>query len=396
MADGIYFVVFPYLAFFFAVFGGVYRFNARRYTFSSSSSQLLENRALFWGSVPWHYGIILILLAHLIPIIHAPLWIWLHREPLRMFFFELAGAALGFLTLLGIFVLIARRIFNPGARAVTTAMDWVLLAALALQVLAGFYITFFYRWGSAWYVYTAVPWLRSLVSLNPHMEYITPLPWVLRLHAVNAFVIIGLFPFTRLVHVVSVPFSYLWRPYQIDIGYKKSREEGQPEGEGISRRNFFLKAVIGTLSAVSGLILLVPYIKAIISPAPLKKTEWSKVGDISSIMPQQPKAMNFEMESVEAYMHHMALRSVWVVKESGGELKVFSPICPHLGCHYRWDPGTGHFECPCHGSVFSITGTVLGGPAPRPLDTLPFRIENNILYVKWERFEVGIPQKVRI
>src|SRR5574340_1312577 len=59
------FIGFPYIAFVLAILGGIYRFHARRYSYSSLSSQLLENRRLFWGSVPWHYGITLILLAHL-------------------------------------------------------------------------------------------------------------------------------------------------------------------------------------------------------------------------------------------------------------------------------------------------------------------------------------------
>ena len=86
----------------------------------------------------------------------------------------------------------------------------------------------------------------------------------------------------------------------------------------------------------------------------------------------------------------------WVIKQSEAEVTVFSPICTHLGCHYDWYSQAKKFICPCHGSVFSMEGKVLGGPAPRALDTLPYKIENGDLYIQWELFRVGIPQKVRI
>jgi len=86
--------------------------------------------------------------------------------------------------------------------------------------------------------------------------------------------------------------------------------------------------------------------------------------------------------------------SVWVVKKPDGSVTVFSPICPHLGCGYRWDEQTKHFECPCHASVYDIDGKVLGGPAPRPLDTLPTKMEDGKLYVKYEKFRLGIATKV--
>ena len=85
-----------------------------------------------------------------------------------------------------------------------------------------------------------------------------------------------------------------------------------------------------------------------------------------------------------------------MVKETSGNIKVFSPICTHLGCHYNWDAQRGQFVCPCHGSIFTPEGKVVGGPAPRPLDTLPWKVEKGVLYVRWERFEPGVAQKVQI
>lgn len=163
----------------------------------------------------------------------------------------------------------------------------------------------------------------------------------------------------------------------------------------VTRRKFF-KVVIGVFAFLNGLVLGVPYIRAIITKAPLKKLHWTKVGDVTSLANMQPKDMAFQMRSTDAYLHQDVTRSVWVIRHSQSDYTVYSPICPHLGCHYKWDPQTNHFECPCHGSVFTINGKVIGGPAPRPLDTLPHKIENGVLYVEWERFKVGIAEKVRV
>jgi quinol---cytochrome c reductase iron-sulfur subunit, bacillus type len=163
----------------------------------------------------------------------------------------------------------------------------------------------------------------------------------------------------------------------------------------VTRRKFF-KVVIGVFASLGAAVLGLPYIRAIISKAPLEKLQWSKVGDVTSLAMMQPKEMDFEIRSTDAYINQKVVRSVWVVRHSPTELTVFSPICTHLGCHYKWDTQTGHFECPCHGSVFTINGRVIGGPAPRPLDTLPHKVEGGILYVELEQFKVGIPEKVRV
>ena len=102
-------------------------------------------------------------------------------------------------------------------RAVTSPADWALLAVLLVQVALGVYVSLVYRWGADWYLDTAVPWLVSLVSLNPKTQYVSSLPWVVQLHMLGGFMVIALFPFSRLVHLIMFPFWYLWRPYQLVI-----------------------------------------------------------------------------------------------------------------------------------------------------------------------------------
>ena len=81
MSDIVIYAVFPYLAIFVAVVGGVYRYRTNRFSYSTLSSQLLENRKLFWGSVPWHYGIVVVLFAHLIGFLIPGMWANLTSNP---------------------------------------------------------------------------------------------------------------------------------------------------------------------------------------------------------------------------------------------------------------------------------------------------------------------------
>jgi nitrate reductase gamma subunit len=222
MTESIYFVIFPYVAVIIAVVVGLFRYFTDRFSYSSLSSQFLENRALFWGSVPWHYGIVLILLMHVSNAALPNFFAALNRHLLLPLVLEIIGLALAVLTLFGIVTLLIRRIVSSRIRAVTSIMDWILIVDLLLQVAAGTYIALFYRWGSVWYLYTAAPWLSSLVALVPKYDFIAPLPWIVRFHAVNAFVVIALFPFTRLVHIFTVPISYLWRPYQVVIWNRRT------------------------------------------------------------------------------------------------------------------------------------------------------------------------------
>lgn len=221
MTDLILFGVFPYVAVALAIAVGIYRYTIDRYSWSSQSSQFLESRALFWGSVPWHYAILLILLAHLLAFLFPAGWGSLVGKPLRLYLLEISGMALGLVTVIAIALLIVRRAANERVATVTSVVDWFLLAALLLQVATGVWIAFTLRWGSVWYLHTAAPWLWSLVKFDPQVQYLAVLPWVVKLHAVNAFVLIALFPFSRLVHVVSVPLTYLARPYQVVVWYRQ-------------------------------------------------------------------------------------------------------------------------------------------------------------------------------
>ncbi|MFB3926244.1 MAG: ubiquinol-cytochrome c reductase iron-sulfur subunit [Syntrophales bacterium] len=164
-----------------------------------------------------------------------------------------------------------------------------------------------------------------------------------------------------------------------------------------STRRDFLKLSTGILLLVNSVVLGIPLIGSFVGPSFRRPEEiWMKETAVSDLQTEQPVILKTSDEKVDAYLHETVVRRVWAVRHPDGDVTVFSPICPHLGCRYNWDPSSRHFVCPCHGSIYSIDGKVLGGPAPRPLDTLPSKVEQGILYVKWERFEVGIPRKIRV
>lgn len=221
MSNVFLWAVFPYMAVAVSIIVGLYRYFNDRFSFSSQSSQFLENRMAFWGSTMWHYGIILILTPHVLGFLFPGAWAALISDQTRLYILEVTGLALAVMAVAGLVILILRRLVNVRAQRVTTIMDWVLLAALMLQVVMGFWIAFFYRWGSEWYLHTSVPWLQSLATFNPQIQYVTSLPLPVKIHMINAFVILALFPFTRLVHIVTLPLPYLFRPYQVVIWYRK-------------------------------------------------------------------------------------------------------------------------------------------------------------------------------
>lgn len=166
-----------------------------------------------------------------------------------------------------------------------------------------------------------------------------------------------------------------------------------PEG---TRRAFF-KWVTGISSAFIGMSLAIPLIGYAISPAlKRRKGSWMPVGKVESIPVGEPKDLDYAVTVQDGWLEAKKTKAVWALKHSDGTVTVFSPICPHLGCGYRWDSQDRRFKCPCHGSVYDVNGNVLAGPAPRPLDTLPSKIENGQLLVIYKEFKSGLSKKVEL
>lgn len=217
MFDIVLYVVFPYVAVFLAVFGSIVRYITNRYSYSSLSSELIEHRTLFWGTINWHYGVVPILLIHLGGFAIPGVMAMLHNTLTSLYLAELAGKVMALMALIGITILIIRRLANLGIRLNTTPMDWVVLVLLFIQISLGLWTSVFYRWGAIWFLRTVTPWVVSLAIFQPEVQSITILPLVTKLHLLNATLLIAIFPFSRLVHMVTYPVEYLWRRYQVVI-----------------------------------------------------------------------------------------------------------------------------------------------------------------------------------
>jgi nitrate reductase gamma subunit len=215
MPDVLLFAVLPYVVLAVFLLVTIQRYRQRKFTYSTLSSQFLENRLHFWGSVPFHYGILLVLVGHFGAFLVPKAILSWNAAPLRLFLLEVTGLAFALLALAGLVNIVVRRWNHPKSRRVTSTTDWILYGILLFQVGSGIWVAVSHRWGSSWFAASVVPWLWSLVRLNPDVAPIAGLPLSVKLHALSAFLLVGFFPFTRLVHILVVPNPYLWRRTQV-------------------------------------------------------------------------------------------------------------------------------------------------------------------------------------
>lgn len=206
------FIVLPYVALALFLIVTPYRYFSNRLTWSAYSTQFLEQKNLYWGSNPWHYGIIPVLIAHLLSVVApGPMRAILGNQRV-LILLEDIGQGLALLALFGCVVLLIRRLRAPLLKPVTSAGDLALLVLLIFEVATGLYMGIFIRGGPLWYLYTAVLYFHSLLVFDPQIEYVSDFPLVFKLHAAGAFLILALLPFTRLVHLLYLPFDFLRDP----------------------------------------------------------------------------------------------------------------------------------------------------------------------------------------
>ena len=166
-----------------------------------------------------------------------------------------------------------------------------------------------------------------------------------------------------------------------------------------SARRRFLKRVIALGSTLIAALVSIPAIRAFVSPvfrrsAPVR---WIKAGEASQIEPGVPVRFDFSETTNDAWVETRVLRGVWIYTEDGTEFTVFNGQCTHLACSYGFDEGREIFHCPCHHGLFDPkSGAVLGGPPPRPLDTLETKVVDGYLYLAYQSFRAGIPDKIAI
>lgn len=220
MLNQVLFGVLPYVAMAVFFLGTIHRYRAQTFTYSSLSSQLLENKHHFWALVPFHYGIIAVLTGHALAFLIPKQLLLFNSVPLRMYLLEISGLILGISALVGFVAIVIRRVTEPKVRVVTTKADWILYGLLLAQLFTGVYVATFYRWGSSWFAAAAAPYLWSLLKLNPDISAMGAMPLFVKAHIVNAWLVIAFFPFTRLVHILVVPNQYLFRKRQVVRWYR--------------------------------------------------------------------------------------------------------------------------------------------------------------------------------
>ncbi len=219
----LFFVIFPYIAIVVAIIGTVYRTIRQPFSVSSLSSQLFERKKLYWGNIPFHYGLLIILAGHLVALfLPGTLRLW-NAAPIRLYLLELSGLGLGLWALTGGLILLWRRLTERRLQVVTTPMDWIVLLLLLVSLITGVLTAGNYRFGSTWFTSVFTPYLVSLFVLRPRPELVGSLPWIIQLHAFNFFLLLFLFPFTRLIHIITLPLGYLIRPWQVVIWLRRPR-----------------------------------------------------------------------------------------------------------------------------------------------------------------------------
>lgn len=229
MLNNFLFIALPYVALVVFFVGTIHRYRSLKYKNSSLSSQFLEGDQLFWGTIPFHWGLIVVLLGHFMAFLIPDTLLAWNAEPVRLIVLEVTGFAFAFGALIGLVILILRRLVNERLRVVSSKMDTLLEWVLLAQIILGLITAFNYRWGSSWFASDMTPYLWSILKLSPDTVAVVTLPMVVQLHIIGAFLIILLVPFTRLVHVLVAPFHYIGRPNQRVIWNWDRRYIRRPE-----------------------------------------------------------------------------------------------------------------------------------------------------------------------
>ena len=207
----------PYVALVVFLVGTIFRYKMTKFSYSSLSSQFLEGRQLFWGTMPFHWGILFLFLGHLVAFLVPRGLLAFNSHPVRLLIIEVSALMFGLIVLVGLIILFVRRTSNPRLSFVTTRMDIIVFVLLIVEVILGLSIALGYRWGSSWFASVLTPYLRSVMVLQPEIGAVASMPWVVKLHIILSYLIFMLIPFTRLVHLLVVPLHYIWRPYQLVV-----------------------------------------------------------------------------------------------------------------------------------------------------------------------------------
>ncbi|HEU4924558.1 MAG TPA: respiratory nitrate reductase subunit gamma [Burkholderiales bacterium] len=215
------FGIYPYICLAVFLIGSLIRFDRDQYTWKSDSSQMLRTGQLRWGSNLFHVGILMLFVGHLFGLLtpkEAYNAIGL-STPAKQMLAIVAGAVFGVMCLVGLLLLVHRRLAEPRIRATSTRMDIFILLWILVTLLLGLVSIFWslgHRDGSV--MVLLGHWAQHIVTFRAGAaDFVGEVAWIYRVHLFFGMTLFMLFPFSRLVHVWSgfAAVGYLTRAYQI-------------------------------------------------------------------------------------------------------------------------------------------------------------------------------------
>jgi nitrate reductase gamma subunit len=229
-------VILPYVAMAVFIVGHIWRWRYDQYGWTSYSTQLQERRRLKWGAPLFHYGTFAAIGGHVLGILVPKSWIDAIGidEHVYHLFSATAGLIAAALVIVGMGILATRRLFVPRVKATTSPVDWVAMVLLGIMVILGIVVTAINAPLGHEYRDTISIWFRSLFTGSADVSVALQAPLYFQIHAVAAWLLFLLWPFTRLVHAWSYPLWYLWRPYVV----YRSREATPPPEPGTGGRKW--------------------------------------------------------------------------------------------------------------------------------------------------------------
>ncbi|MEV0350214.1 respiratory nitrate reductase subunit gamma [Nonomuraea sp. NPDC050680] len=227
--DILLWVVAPYVALTVFVLGHVWRYRYDKFGWTTRSSQMYESRLLRVGSPLFHFGILVVLLGHIGGLVIPKSWTEAAgvSEAAYHAGAVLLGTIAGLATLGGLAILIYRRRTVGPVFTATTRNDKLMYVVLSATIVLGLAATVAANIVGSGYDYrtTISPWFRSIFFFSPDPSLMAGAPILFQLHALSALVLFAIWPFTRLVHMLTAPVGYLTRPY---IVYRSRAD--QPTG----------------------------------------------------------------------------------------------------------------------------------------------------------------------
>ncbi|WP_392561580.1 respiratory nitrate reductase subunit gamma [Orbus sturtevantii] len=213
-----FFDFYPYIVMAIFILGSLLRYDYGQYTWQAKSSQILSKKNMRWASNLFHIGIIGIFFGHIVGLL-TPHWVYEsvisahHKQILAM----VAGGIFGVMVLIGGGTLMLRRLCNPRIRATSTSGDIVVIVILVVQVILGLgtiIVSSHHLDGSV--MLSLSKWCQDIVTFQLGASHnLASVPAIYKIHIILGMTIFLIFPFTRLVHIWSVPAEYLLRRYQI-------------------------------------------------------------------------------------------------------------------------------------------------------------------------------------